>query len=73
MDEAVKAAWQTFGTWKNTTAAERAAILNQVADIIDENKAFLAAVESVDNGKPIRECLAIDIPMSAQHFRYFAG
>lgn len=73
VDEAVKAAWQAFGTWKNTTAAERAAILNQVADIIDENKAFLAVVESVDNGKPIRECLAIDIPMSAQHFRYFAG
>ena len=52
---------------------ERAAILNKVADIIDENKEFLAMVESVDNGKPIRECMAIDVPMSADHFRYFAG
>ncbi|TDP48325.1 aldehyde dehydrogenase family protein [Aminicella lysinilytica] len=73
VDDAVKAAWKAFDSWKKTTAAERAGILNKVADIIDENKEFLAMVESMDNGKPIRECMAIDVPMSADHFRYFAG
>ncbi len=73
VDAAVDAAWKAFESWKKTTTAERAKILNQVADIIDENTEFLAQVESMDNGKPIRECMAIDIPMSAQHFRYFAG
>lgn len=73
VDDAVKAAWKAFENWKKTTVKERAAILNEIADIIDENKEFLATVESEDNGKPIRECLAIDIPMSADHFRYFAG
>lgn len=73
VDEAVKAAWEAFKTWKHTTVAERAAILNKIAAIIDENKEHLAMVESVDNGKPIRETLAVDIPMAADHFRYFAG
>jgi aldehyde dehydrogenase (NAD+) len=52
---------------------ERAAILNKIADIIDENKEHLAMVESLDNGKPIRETMNVDIPLAAQHFRYFAG
>lgn len=73
VDAAVKEAWKAFETWKNVTINERAAILNKVADIIDENTEFLAMVESLDNGKPIRETMTIDIPMSAQHFRYFAG
>lgn len=73
VDEAVKAAWEAFKTWKHTTVAERAAILNKIAAIIDENKEHLAMVESMDNGKPIRETLAVDIPMAADHFRYFAG
>lgn len=73
MDEAVQAAWEAFASWKNTTVNERAAVLNKIADIIDENTEFLAAVESMDNGKPIRETMAVDIPLSAQHFRYFAG
>ncbi len=73
VDEAVKAAWEAFKTWKHTTVAERAAILNKIAVIIDENKEHLAMVESMDNGKPIRETLAVDIPMAADHFRYFAG
>ena len=47
--------------------------LNKIAAIIDENKEHLAMVESMDNGKPIRETLAVDIPMAADHFRYFAG
>ncbi len=73
VDEAVKAAWKAFETWKLVPAAERAAILNKIADIIDANTEHLAMVESLDNGKPIRETMAVDIPMSAQHFRYFAG
>ena len=73
VDEAVKAAWEAFKTWKHTTVAERADVLNKIAAIIDENKEHLAMVESMDNGKPIRETLAVDIPMAADHFRYFAG
>ena len=73
VDEAVKAAWEAFKTWKHTTVAERAAVLNKIAAIIDENKEHLAMVESMDNGKPIRETMAIDVPLSSDHFRYFAS
>ena len=73
VDEAVKAAWAAFDSWKKVTTNERAAVLNKIADIIDENTEHLAMVESMDNGKPIRETMAVDIPLSAQHFRYFAG
>ncbi len=73
VNRAVKAAWKAFESWKKVTVAERAAILNKVADIIDENTERLAMLESLDNGKPIRETRGVDIPMSAQHFRYFAG
>ena len=73
VDEAVRAAWNAFERWKNTPVNERAAILNRVADIIDENREHLALVETLDNGKPIRETMNVDIPMAAQHFRYFAG
>lgn len=73
VDDAVTAAWEAFKTWKKTTPAQRAAILNKIADIIDANKEHLAMVESMDNGKPIRETMNVDIPLSAQHFRYFAG
>ena len=73
VDDAVKAAWKAFETWKWVPTSERAAILNKIADIIDENTEHLAMVESLDNGKPIRETMAIDIPLSAKHFRYFAG
>lgn len=70
---AVKAARQAFDSWSKTSAKERAAILNKIADIIDENREELALIESCDNGKPLRETMAIDIPLSAEHFRYFAG
>lgn len=73
VDDAVKEAWKAFETWKKVPTSERAAILNKIADIIDENTEHLAMVESLDNGKPIRETMAIDIPLSAKHFRYFAG
>ena len=73
VEAAVQAAWKAFPGWKNTTVAKRAAILNKVADIIDENADYLAMVETADNGKPIRETRNVDIPMSAEHFRYFAS
>lgn len=70
---AVESAWKAFDSWRHTTVKERAALLNKIADVIDANKEHLAMVESMDNGKPIRETLNVDIPLSAQHFRYFAG
>ncbi len=73
VDEAVKAAWEAFPAWKKTSTAERAAILLKIADIIDANKDHLAMIETLDNGKPIRETTAVDIPLSSDHFRYFAG
>ena len=73
VDAAVKAAQEAFKTWKKTTAAERALILNQIADIIDENAELFALQETLDNGKPIRETRAADIPLASDHFRYFAS
>jgi len=73
VDTAVKAAWKSFETWKHSTAKERAAILNAIADAIDAHADYLALLETMDNGKPLRENRNIDIPLSADHFRYFAG
>ncbi len=73
VDKAVKAARKAFTLWSKTTVKERACILNKIADIIDEHCEELALMETVDNGKPLRETMAIDIPMGASHFRYFAG
>ncbi|MFZ3071429.1 MAG: aldehyde dehydrogenase family protein [Anaerolineaceae bacterium] len=73
VDDAVKAAQEAFKTWGKTTPVERAAILNKIADVIDENAEYLATIESMDNGKPIRETTGADIPLAADHFRYFAG
>lgn len=74
VDLAVKAAQKAFeGGWKDTPIEKRAAILLKIADIIDENKEELATIETLNNGKPIRETLNLDIPLAADHFRYFAG
>lgn len=73
VNRAVDAAWVAFESYKKTTAKQRAKILNKIADIIDENKDYLALVETMDNGKPIRETKAMDIPLASDHFRYFAG
>lgn len=73
VDAAVSAAQEAFKTWKKTTVVERAAILNQIADIIDENSELFALQETLDNGKPIRETRAADIPLASDHFRYFAS
>lgn len=73
VDLAVKAARKAFESYKKTTPAQRAKLLNHIADIIDANKEHLAKVETMDNGKPIRESLGVDLPFAAEHFRYFAG
>lgn len=73
VDWAVKAARQAFPKWAATTPKQRAAILNKIAYVIDEHARELALIETCDNGKPIRETLGVDVPMSAAHFRYFAG
>ena len=73
VDAAVAAAQEAFKRWKKTTTAERAAILNKIADVIDENAELFALQETLDNGKPIRETRAADIPLAADHFRYFAS
>ena len=73
VDAAVAAAWKAFESWKKVPVNERAVILNKIADIIDANAELLATVETLDNGKPIRETLNVDVPLSSQHFRYFAG
>lgn len=73
VDAAVNAAKEAFKTWKNTSATERATILNKIADIIDENTELFALQETLDNGKPIRETRAADIPLASDHFRYFAS
>jgi len=73
VDLAVKAAWKAFASWKRTSPQERAALLLRIADLIDENAAHLAMVETLDNGKPIRETSSIDVPLSSDHFRYFAA
>lgn len=73
VDEAVETAEKTFVQWKKTSPPERAAVLYKIADIIDANRETLATIETMDNGKPIRETMAVDVPMAAEHFRYFAG
>ncbi len=73
VDSAVKAAWRAYPAWKAVEPSKRAEILLKIADRIDENKELLATVESMDNGKPIRETMNIDVPYSSDHFRYFAG
>ncbi len=73
VDQAVTAAWKAFQTWKDVNPVERAQMLNKIADLIDANAEKLAMVETLDNGKPIRETMAIDVPLSSDHFRYFAS
>jgi aldehyde dehydrogenase len=73
VEKALDAAHAAAPAWGKTPPAQRAAILNQIADRIEANKDKLAVAEVWDNGKPIREALAADIPLAADHFRYFAA
>ncbi|MGS2806431.1 aldehyde dehydrogenase [Nocardia sp. MW-W600-9] len=70
---ALDAAHRAADAWGETSAAERANILNKIADRIEANLEALAVAETWDNGKPVRETLAADLPLAVDHFRYFAG
>jgi aldehyde dehydrogenase len=70
---ALDAAHAAKDAWAEAATAERARVLNLVADAIEEHREPLAVAESWENGKPVRETLAADIPLAADHFRYFAG
>ena len=69
LDQAHKAK----ATWGKTSVTERSNMLLKIADVIEQNTEMLAIAETWDNGKAVRETLAADIPLAADHFRYFAG
>jgi len=73
VEDALDAAHEAFVTWGQTTPTERAAVLNKIADLIDAHREELAVAETWENGKPVRETLGADIPLAADHFRYFAA
>ncbi|OGT34349.1 MAG: aldehyde dehydrogenase [Gammaproteobacteria bacterium RBG_16_51_14] len=70
---ALNAAHAVADKWGRTSPAERANLLLKIADRLEANLEILAYAETVDNGKPIRETLNADIPLTIDHFRYFAG
>ncbi|WP_421568237.1 aldehyde dehydrogenase [Stenotrophomonas sp. PD6] len=73
IEAALDAAHAATRGWAETSTTERANVLNRIADRIEEHLELLAHAETWDNGKPIRETLNADIPLMADHFRYFAG
>jgi aldehyde dehydrogenase len=70
---ALDAAHAAQPKWGRTPPAQRAAVLNKIADRMEERLELLAMVETLDNGKPIRETKAADLPLAIDHFRYFAA
>ncbi len=73
VDLAVKSAWDAFPAWSKTSPAERSALLLKIADRLEQETERFATLETMDNGKPIRETTNVDVPASVDHFRYFAG
>ena len=74
VDAAVDAANSAYKTsWSKASVTVRSNILLKIADIIEANADKLAKIETVDNGKPVRESIAADLPLVIDHFRYFAG
>jgi aldehyde dehydrogenase len=73
VDLALDAAHKAAPAWGRTSPAERANILNKIANRLEENLEAIAVIETIDNGKPIRETMAADLPLAIDHFRYFAG
>ena len=73
VNAALDAAHAAFPSWGKTSLAERANILNKIADVMESNLMLLAAAETIDNGKPIRETVNADMALAIDHFRYFAG
>ncbi|MDG9979658.1 acetaldehyde dehydrogenase ExaC [Ectopseudomonas oleovorans] len=73
IDKALDAAHAAADAWGRTSVQERSHILLKIADRIEANLELLAVAETWDNGKPVRETLNADVPLAADHFRYFAG
>jgi aldehyde dehydrogenase len=73
IDKAIDAATEAFKTWSKSAAAFRSNILLRIAQTIEDNLEYLAIVETIDNGKALRETRAADLPLVVDHFRYFAG
>ncbi|ARN21095.1 aldehyde dehydrogenase [Piscinibacter gummiphilus] len=73
IERALDAAHAAKGPWGRTSPTTRANILNRIADRIEQNLSMLAAAETWDNGKPLRETTHADLPLAVDHFRYFAG
>jgi aldehyde dehydrogenase len=70
---ALDAAHKASDAWGKTSYTERSNILLKIADRIEANLSLIATADTVDNGKPIRETMNADIPLTVDHFRYFAG
>ncbi|PSR33071.1 MAG: hypothetical protein C7B44_14935 [Sulfobacillus thermosulfidooxidans] len=74
IDAAVLAAEKAFaGRWHTLTPSERGRIIWRLADLMEEHAEELAQLETLDNGKPIRESRNADVPLAIDHFRYYAG
>jgi aldehyde dehydrogenase (NAD+) len=75
VDKAVKAARRAFekGPWRKMSARERGRCIYKLADLIEQNKEELAKLESLDNGKPLRDSMAADLPLVIDCYRYYAG
>ena len=73
VEKAIEAAHKAFATWGKSAASYRSNILLKIAQRIEDNLEYLAVVETIDNGKAIRETKAADLPLVVDHFRYFAG
>src|SRR5882724_11206251 len=73
VDRALDAAHAAKKMWGKTSTTERGRMLEKIAQRIEDNLEMLATVETWDNGKPIRETMAADMPLAVDHFRYFAG
>src|SRR5258706_7456101 len=73
VDRALDAAHAAKKMWGKTSTTERGRMLEKIAQRIEDNLEMLATVETWDNGKPIRETMAADMPLAVDHYRYFGG
>ncbi|SFT34526.1 aldehyde dehydrogenase [Lishizhenia tianjinensis] len=73
IDLALDAAEKAFVTWSKSAAATRSNLLLKIAQVLEDNLEYLATIETIDNGKALRETMAADLPLCIDHFRYFAG
>lgn len=73
LELAVNAASEAFESWSKVSPTDRSNLLFKIAQVMEDNLNLIAAAETVDNGKPIRETMAADIPLAIDHFRYFAS